>query len=58
MSQTPEKKRQRKRTVPRNIGERTDREIMDIVFSKRVMKQVDRVLEDPKKRDELSIQSK
>ena len=34
----------RRRTVPRNIGEKTDREIMETVFGKRVMRAVDREL--------------
>ena len=36
MAQAPKKKR--KRTVPRNIGDKTDREIMETVFGKRITK--------------------
>ena len=34
----------RRRKVPRNIAEKTDREIMETVFGKRVMKATDRGL--------------
>lgn len=46
----PHSKRKRKpkrhRKVPRNIVEKTDREVMDTVFGKRVMHKVDQVLAD------------
>ncbi len=35
-----ESQRKRKRTVPRNIGEKTGREIMETVFGKRVMREI------------------
>ena len=38
------KKKKRRRKVPRNIVEKTDREIMETVFGKRVMHKVDAVL--------------
>lgn len=52
------RRKRRRRTVPRNIGDRTDREIMEIVLGKRVMRQVDRLLEDGGKRGESSIQQR
>lgn len=39
-------KSKRRRKVPRNIVEKTDREIMEAVFGKRVMHKVDAVLAD------------
>jgi hypothetical protein len=42
--------------VPRNIGEKTDREIMETVFGKRVTKAIDAVVVESEKRDESSIQ--
>ena len=35
-------KRKRRRKVPRNIVQKTDRELAETVLGKRVMKQVDR----------------
>jgi len=43
MASHPRRKK-RKRTVPRNIGEKTGREIMETVFGKRAMKEVDRAM--------------
>lgn len=37
-------KRKRRRKVPRSIAQKTDREIMEAVFPKRVMQEVDRVV--------------
>ena len=34
------RKRRRTRTVPRNIGEKTGREIMETVFGKRVLREI------------------
>ena len=48
MSQAPRKKR--RRAVPKNITEKTDREIMTTLFGKRVMKEVDLVLEEQDKK--------
>ena len=44
MAHTSKKKRKKKRprTVPRNIHEKTDREIMDRIFGKRVLRAADR----------------
>ena len=39
MAQTPKKKR--RRTVPGNIQDKTDREIMETVFGKRLVKVAD-----------------
>jgi len=45
MAHTPKRKKSvRRRKVPRNIGEKTDREIMESVLGKRVLKEADRVL--------------
>lgn len=41
MTKPPKKKRRRK--VPRNIVEKTDREAMTRIFGKRVMKEVDQL---------------
>ncbi len=38
------RKTKRRRKVPRNIAQKTDREIMEAVFPKRVMQEVDRVV--------------
>lgn len=38
------RKQTRRRKVPRNIGDKTDREIMESVLGKRVLKEADRVL--------------
>jgi hypothetical protein len=43
MAQAPKKKRRRK--VPANIVEKTDREIMEKVLGKRVLREVDSLLE-------------
>jgi len=45
MADTPKRKK-RRRKVPRNIAEKTDREIMEACFPKRVLNAVDRVLTD------------
>ena len=39
MAQSPKKKRQR--TVPRNIRDKTDREIMETLFGKRIVTAAD-----------------
>ena len=45
MAHTPRRrKRKRRRTVPRKIGEKTEREIMETVLGKRVLEEADRVL--------------
>jgi len=45
MAHTPKRKKSvRRRKVPRNIGTKTDREIMEAVLGKRVLKEADRVL--------------
>ena len=49
----------RRRKIPRNIVEKTDREIMETVFGKRVLKKVDEVLsEQNEQADEVSTQGK
>ena len=45
--QTP-KKPKRKRTVPRNITEKTDHEVMETIFGKRIMREVDKIVPPPK----------
>ena len=40
------KKRTRRRRLPRNIAQKTDREIMTRIFGKRVMAQLDKLTED------------
>ena len=51
MAQTP-----KKRKLPRNIGEKTDREIMVRLFGKRAMAELDKVAErDPKSSKDDSI---
>ncbi len=50
---TPKKK---KRKLPRNIGEKNDREIMVRLFGKRAMAELDKVVErDPKSSEDDSI---
>lgn len=39
-------KAKRRRKVPRSIAHKTDREIMEAVFPKRVMNEVDRVVNE------------
>ena len=57
MAQTPKKKR--RRTVPANLAEKSDREIMERLFGKRVLKEVDTVLETRNaKPPEVSMTSK
>ncbi len=41
--------------MPRNIGEKTDREIMETVFGKRLTRTIDAVTAETGKRDESSI---
>ena len=48
----PERKAKRQRLVPRNIARKTDREIMETIFPKRVMNEVDQVLADHESRSE------
>jgi hypothetical protein len=42
MAQTPKKKRK----LPKNITEKPDREVMEKLFGKKVMKEVDKVVRD------------
>ena len=49
------KRAKRRRTVPRNIGEKTGREIMEAVFGKRVAKRLDAELAEPENHDEPSM---
>lgn len=42
----PRKKKKRRRKVPRNIAEKPDREIVERVLGKRVLKELDRVVSD------------
>ena len=44
--------------MPRNIGEKTDREIMETVFGKRLTKAIDAVAAESEKRGESSIQER
>ena len=44
MAHTPKRKAKRRRLVPRSIAEKTDREIMEAVLGKRVLKEADRFL--------------
>ena len=54
MTHTPKKKR--RRTVPRDIGEKTGREIMETVFGKQAMRTIDATLKDkPKTSDSSSM---
>ena len=46
MTQSPKRKPKRRRKVPRNIARKTDREIMEAVFPKRVMAEIDRAAAD------------
>lgn len=48
MNQTPEKK---KRKLPKDITERTDREVMDKLFGKKVLKELDKLTDREKKSD-------
>lgn len=41
MKSKSKKRAKRRRTVPRNIGEKTGREIVEAVFGKRVVKRLD-----------------
>ena len=43
--------------MPRNIGQKTGREIMETVFGKRVMNRLDAELAEPENPDEPSTQS-
>ena len=38
----------RKRTVPRNLAERTDAEIVERLFGKRAKREMDRIAKEPK----------
>ena len=49
MTQTPKKK---KRKLPKDIAQRPGREIMGRIFGKRIMKEVDRLITDPRSDDE------
>ena len=53
MAQTPKKK---KRKLPKDITERTDHEVMEILFGKRIMKKIDTFVsersEDPETNDD------
>lgn len=40
------KQKKKRRKLPKNIVEKTDREAMTQIFGKRVMKEVDHVLEE------------
>ncbi|WP_420462036.1 hypothetical protein [Candidatus Palauibacter sp.] len=52
-------KKKRRRTVPANIAQKTDREIMETVFGKRVLGKVDEVLNKQNEQaDEVSTQGK
>ena len=42
MAQNPKKKK-KKRKLPKNIAERPDREIMEKLFGKRIMKELDKL---------------
>ena len=52
MAQDPKKRRK----LPKDITERTDHEVMKILFGKRIMKKVDALVaersEDPEKKDD------
>ena len=48
------KKPKRRRTVPRNIATKTDREIMEACFPKRVMNEIDRVAADVRSNSKLA----
>ena len=52
MSTSKRKRKQRRRSVSRNIARKTDREIMETIFPKRVMNEVDQVLADHESRSE------
>ena len=39
----------RKRTLPKSITEKTDHEIMECIFGKRIMKKVDSLVDKPVK---------
>jgi hypothetical protein len=43
---TPRKRQRRRRKVPRNIVEKPDREIVERVLGKRVLKELDRVVSE------------
>lgn len=49
MANPPKRKKKRRPTVPANIAARPDREIMEIVLGKRVMRKVDQVLAEQEK---------
>ena len=44
MADKTPKKPKRKRTVPRNIVEKTDHEVMEVIFGKRIMREVDKIV--------------
>ena len=44
MAQTPKKRK--KRLLPRDITQRSDHEIMEKLFGKRIMKEVDKLAEE------------
>lgn len=46
MTRISRRTRKRRRTVPRSIARKTDREIMEACFPKRVMNEVDRVVNE------------
>ena len=45
------RKTKRKPTIPKNLIERDDHEIMECVFGKRVMRKIDEVVESLKKEE-------
>ena len=47
MAHPPGRKKTRRRRLPRNIAQKTDREIMTRIFGKRVMAELDKLTEDP-----------
>ena len=52
MAHSPKRKAKRPRKVPRTIARKTDREIMEACFPKRVLSEVDRVLTGHRKTPE------
>ena len=44
--------RKRKKKLPKDILNRSDHEIMEVLFGKRTIKKVDRMLEDEAKKQE------
>ena len=45
------KKPRRRNKLPKDIMERPDREVMTILFGKRIMKELDKMTEDDEKTD-------